>query len=350
MILHITSNFNKNSGQTYYVRRLVKFQKNKYNNVKIFFYSNKYIYNILFMRVNEILLVCKIIINNSNLKIYIHGFWRPIMWPIFLTIMLSHREYWIFPHGSLEPGALKKGGLKKTVALMFFLKYFFIKSKGFLVCSEKERNSVLHLFPNLPAKFVGVGIDRPPNLFRLKSIFNREVVGGNLLFIGRIEESKGIEVLLESWATVRKNNWSLILAGPCDSRYKNFLLRKWPLLLNESVVFCGAINNPQREELFNKASGLVLPSFSENFGFVVAEALIRGVPVVTTDQTPWAADRINSGCLISKAGDANDLAKVLDQLMLLTPQQISSIGILGSKYALEKFSWDNVVARIANNE
>lgn len=99
-----------------------------------------------------------------------------------------------------------------------------------------------------------------------------------VLFVGRLSSYKGIDHLLKAAATI--NNVQLVIAG--DGELKKDL-KKLAASLNKSTVFTGYINGHEMACAYSIADVFVLPSTTETFGIVQAEAMRFGVPVINTD-------------------------------------------------------------------
>ena len=117
---------------------------------------------------------------------------------------------------------------------------------------------------------------------------NRLVV----LFMSRLSPEKGLDLLIPLWANLCKSNVHkdpmLVIAGPSDHGYQGAverMIEKYKL--RSHVMITGMMRGRRKAALLRRADVFVLPSYTENFGIVVAEALACGVPVVTTTGTPW---------------------------------------------------------------
>ena len=96
-------------------------------------------------------------------------------------------------------------------------------------------------------------------------------------------------MLVRSWAEVGPADWRLVIAGPDDNGHRRELeLLADSLGIRDSVEFRGPAYEAEKWSLLANADLFVLPSFTENFGIVVAEAMAAGVPVITTTGTPWS--------------------------------------------------------------
>lgn len=104
-----------------------------------------------------------------------------------------------------------------------------------------------------------------------------------VLFLSRLHPVKNIELLLDSWPAVldRAPSARLVIAGEGDLAYTR-TLRDRAAALGESVAFVGHIDGAAKDQLLATAAAFVLPSFHENFGISVLEALAAGLPVILT--------------------------------------------------------------------
>ena len=112
-----------------------------------------------------------------------------------------------------------------------------------------------------------------------------------VLFLGRLNPIKNIEALLEAWPTVHQHAPSakLAVAGSGDPRYVAELMQRAHRLgINSDVRFAGIVSGPVKERLLRSASVVVLPSFHENFGMVVLEAVAAGAPVIVSPDVQLA--------------------------------------------------------------
>ena len=124
-----------------------------------------------------------------------------------------------------------------------------------------------------------------------------------LLFLSRIDPKKNIEGLLKAIQLVRmkKLKVNLTIAGDGDPGYIAKLQAFARLLrIAEYVRWIGYVDGEQKKEVFAGASAFVLPSYSENFGIAVAEALAAGLPclvsrrVALSDQSKRRAPALSS--------------------------------------------------------
>jgi glycosyltransferase involved in cell wall biosynthesis len=111
------------------------------------------------------------------------------------------------------------------------------------------------------------------------------------LFLGRLHEKKGCDLLIEAFAALRNSSdasspMHLVLAGPCaDEKYLRHLKQLAAAAnIDDSITFTGMLSGSRKWGAFSVAEAFVLPSHQENFGIAVVEALACGTPVLISNQ------------------------------------------------------------------
>jgi glycosyltransferase involved in cell wall biosynthesis len=167
-----------------------------------------------------------------------------------------------------------------------------------------------------------------------------------LLFLSRLHPKKGLtDLLLPALAGLPADAFLAVAGGPDDHApgYEAAVRAAVDRLgLAGRVALLGPVEGAARWGLFDGAAAFVLPSRSENFGIVVAEAMARGCPVVVTDGVQ-AADHVlaaGAGRVVPFA--VEPLAAALDAV-LAAP---GAAGEAGRRYAADHFTWDRVAAAV----
>jgi glycosyltransferase involved in cell wall biosynthesis len=165
--------------------------------------------------------------------------------------------------------------------------------------------------------------------------------GFDILSFGRISWKKGLERLIE--ALTRLPAARVVIAGQDDERDAARLagLAQTMAVSNRVRFLPRHIGEADREALFAAARIFALPSLSENFGNVVVEAMVRGVPVVVTAEVGAAEMVAKSVAGIVTRGDAPDFAAGL-ALLLDSEERRRAMGAAGAAYAREHLTWDGV--------
>jgi len=108
-----------------------------------------------------------------------------------------------------------------------------------------------------------------------------------VLFLSRIDPKKGMDLLLPAFAQLRENypDAVLVVAGDGDPTFLEGLKgQACELRLGEGIMWAGFLEGDVKQNAFADADLFVLPSYSENFGVAVVEAMSYGVPVIVSDQ------------------------------------------------------------------
>lgn len=209
--------------------------------------------------------------------------------------------------------------------------------------SEVERDEIRALGLGLPVAVIPNGIDipMPPE---------RSLDGPKtLLFLSRIHPKKGIDRLLQAWQVLAPEftDWRLVIAGRGEPGHVDEVTGLATTLQLPRVEFPGAVYGAAKSQLYGAADLFVLPTHSENFGMVVAEALAHGCPAVVSTGAPWA------GLQTQRCGwwvdlDQQSLAEVLSSAMALPQASRAAMGQRGRQWMQRDFSWESVSAQMAD--
>jgi len=162
-----------------------------------------------------------------------------------------------------------------------------------------------------------------------------------VLFLSRINWKKGLDRLIEAWQSVP--DVPLVIAGNDDEGYQPKLLQLARALgVADRVIFLGPVSDAHKWALYERAQLFVLPSYSENFGNVVAEAMAMGCPVVVTNEVGIAPLVEAAGAGAVTDGAPGKLAVTIREL-LLDPERRLEMGHRGAEAARTRLSWSGVV-------
>ncbi len=173
--------------------------------------------------------------------------------------------------------------------------------------------------------------------------------GPTILFVGRIQALKGIDIAIEALALATDTAARLvIIGGPSGSGGADELEHLRQLAVDqgvpERVHFIPPLPREQLVAFYQAADAVVMPSRSETFGLVAAEAQSCGVPVIAAavGGLPYIIDDGTSGLLI-EGHDPNDYAEAIDRV--LTDSDLATRLSAGAIEHSERFSWAATVAR-----
>ena len=166
-----------------------------------------------------------------------------------------------------------------------------------------------------------------------------------VLFLGRLSWKKGLDRLLHAFAQTQSG--TLAVVGTDDEKFAPQLVKlAEELRIADRVrILPRTVIGAEKERLFAAASLFVLPSYSENFGNTVLEAMGRGVPVVVTPEVGAAEIVRKSGAGLVVAGDPEPLSSAI-RLFIADLSLARSMGEAGRRHAAAHFSWDHVAAQM----
>ena len=189
-----------------------------------------------------------------------------------------------------------------------------------------------------------------------------------VLFLSRLDPKKGLDLLLRAFASVRKASERsserakamLVIAGAGDSKFVDDLKKlAQELGIVDGLLWTGFLEGAEKLSALAAASIFVLPSYSENFGIALVEAMAAGLPCVTSDQVGIAADvkECDAGLVVScdPAPLAEALQQLLDNSEMRAHLAINAQRLVSERFSLEAMTaslielYDQVLARRSPN-
>ena len=171
--------------------------------------------------------------------------------------------------------------------------------------------------------------------------------GFDILSFGRINWKKALDRLIRSAAEMQSAK--VLIAGH-DEDGQTEELRKLAAqcgIVDRVLFLPRQITGADKEALFAAGRLFALPSLSENFGNVVAEAMIRGLPVVVTAGVGAAEMVEESGGGVLAPSDPKAFAAVLARL-LSSHERLAVMGASGAKYVREHLDWQSIARRFGD--
>lgn len=268
--------------------------------------------------------------------IHTHGIWLPVNHHASQAGRRLKIPVVVHPHGMLEPWSLEYKYWKKKLAMLAFQRRDLDAAAALVATSESESQSFRDLGLKQPIAIVPNGVSMEGLTFDRGSFVSGPK--NIALFLSRIHPKKGIPDLLRAWADLRRPDWLLRIVGPeevghlaeCESLAR-------ALGISSEVEFIGEVNGRAKAVIFEEASLFVLPTYSENFGIVVAEALSYGLPVITTHGTPWQ-DLVSHGCGWWVPCGEPSVKEALAEAMGMSWQQRLAMGKRGQAY-VARYTW-----------
>ncbi len=271
--------------------------------------------------------------------IHLHGMWSPYLTIAALVAHFNRIPYIISPHGCLEPWALSYKKNKKYLALKSYQGVVLRSASMFIATASQEMQSIRSLGYRQPIAVIPNGVDvgmriKPDLSVGIKTI----------LFLSRLHPIKGLLDLVEAWAISRRPGWKIVIAGGDEGGYREIVEALIQLKgLQSDFEFTGFVCGKNKQSCFDAATLFVLPSYSENFGIAVAEALANELPVITTTGAPWS-DLVVHKCGWWVEPGVSGVADALITAMECSTDELQAMGKRGRELIINKYSWSQIGA------
>jgi len=243
------------------------------------------------------------------------------------------------PRGTLSPWALSINKNVKRV-LWPLQRRVLAKSDLLHATSDEEYQQIRGLGFKVPVAIIPNGID----LFDSLEPFETTPQDcRTLLILGRIHPTKCIDRLLQAWAKLQSQypHWRLVIAGKGDPTYEQELNRLAQSLNLERIEFPGPLYGEAKSRAYCGADLFVLPTHSENFGMVVAEALAHGCPAVVSRGAPWEGLK-SEGCGWWIDNGVESLTATLDVAMQVPLPELQAMGLRGRAWMERDYGWSGI--------
>ncbi|MBL6934957.1 MAG: glycosyltransferase [Alphaproteobacteria bacterium] len=266
----------------------------------------------------------------------------------------SDTPYLVRPHGTLDPYLYRRHRLRKWVMELLFQNRVLKHAAAIHYTSEEEMRLAAPYVREAPGVVVPNGIDlvdyeAPPPAGTFRKMFPEIGERRIVLFLGRINFKKGLDILADAFVRLAagRNDVHLVIAGPDDEglgdKVKRTLNRGGVL---SHTTFTGMLEGADKLAALNESALFVLPSYSENFGIAVVEAMACGLPVLISDRVNIWREVEDSGAGRVTPPDSTAFASAMDEL-LDDPMARRHMGEQGRRLVEERYRWDRIGDRLA---
>ena len=273
------------------------------------------------------------------------------LWPLWTAARIARQAgvpYVVSPRGMLEKELIeRKSALWKAGLIGFIEKRTLEQAAAVHMTSAREAEQADAFgFALPPVRVIPNGVDfEPPPAGRVSAGIS-DISSGPpfVLFLGRVNWKKGLDRLIPALAHVP--GVRLVIAGNDEEEYSltlDDLGRQSGV--GDRVIFTGRVHGADKAALLSSARALVLPSYSENFGNVVVEAMAAGCPVIVTPEVGIAASVAQIGAGVVADGAPAVLGHAIAGLVA-DDRRRQEMGARGRAAAVSQFSWPAVAAQM----
>jgi glycosyltransferase involved in cell wall biosynthesis len=277
--------------------------------------------------------------------VHLHGLWQFTSLAVLRWARKTGRPYSVSPHGMLEPWSLTQSRLLKRLATLLYQGPCLRGAACIRATSQLEAESIrLAGYTRNPIAVIPNGVELP----RLPLPRSPRTLGQprRALFLSRIHPKKGLLNLVKAWSTLSAQrttgDWTLAIVGPDEGGHLAEVQAAVRAEgLQDTITFPGEVWGEEKTGLYADSDLFILPSYSENFGLVIAEALACEVPVITTRATPWQElEQHRCGWWIEVG--LNPLIPVLREALSLPSSQLREMGTRGRKLIEDRYGWEPI--------
>ncbi len=286
--------------------------------------------------------------------VIVNGLWNYASFGSWRALRRLDRPYFVFTHGMLDPW-FNKAYPTKTIFKTLFWKLFEHKvlrdAAGVMFTCEEERELAPQSFSPYAAKefVVGygardVGGDAAAQKAAFFAIVPQARERKTILFLSRIHQKKGVDLLIEAFARHASAfpEFDLVIAGPDQTGWQSELQQLATTLnIADRVFWPGMLSGDAKWGAFRAAEFFVLPSHQENFGIVVAEAMALSTPVLITNKVNIWREIETDGAGIVVADELEAIANGLREMCALSAQQRRAIGDKARQCFLARYNLED---------
>jgi glycosyltransferase involved in cell wall biosynthesis len=247
--------------------------------------------------------------------------------------------YIVRPLGTLDPWSMTQKSLRKRLFWHVCGKAMLGHAAAVHYTSEIEKLSTERLLGLNHGRVIPLGIDAN------NAHSNGHSAGQPyVLVLSRLHPKKGLGVLIDAFLSLvqkeRFASWRLVIAGDGPPDYVSKLKAKVAASSRpDRIVFTGWLEDERKHAVLGGASLLALPSYQENFGLCVMEAMAHSVPVLVSPNVNLAAEIVSANAGWIAAIDKDALAGKLCEA-LSDEDELMKRGRAGKQLS-QKYSWEN---------
>ena len=266
---------------------------------------------------------------------HVQGLWQYLGHNVTAFARKHHKPYVITLRGMLYPQALAHSAMIKKISLALYQRKDLQQAACIqATCIDEMKHYRALGFSNPVAVL--------PNPIETDGIIDRPIRQSDRLrigYLGRVHPRKRIERLIYAFDALRNElqEAELLIIGADDKEYEAFLHNEVERLHLKNVRFTGFLTGTEKDEAIMSLSYLVVPSDFENFGNIVTEALVRGVPVIASKGMPWQElEEWNCGWWIDN--DQQTIDQTLKKVIHISEPKRIQMGMNGKQLIQKNYA------------
>jgi glycosyltransferase involved in cell wall biosynthesis len=288
--------------------------------------------------------------------VIVHGLWQFTSFATWLSLAKTNTPYVVFTHGMLDPWFNRAYPLKHLKKIIYWrlAEHKVLRDAAcVLFTAEEERVLAAQSFRPYQAREAVVGFGAAETVGdagelstmffgQHPSLIDKQI----LLYLGRIHEKKGCDLLLRAFAQIKHKfpRTQLVIAGPVSGKYAERLHQDDSL--SDKVTWTGMLTGDLKQGALYAASALVLPSHQENFGVVVAEALSCGLPVLISNKVNIHREILADCAGFVENDDLPGTEKLLTEFLTLPASESKQMRLNARACFERRYSIDIVLSKL----
>jgi glycosyltransferase involved in cell wall biosynthesis len=288
--------------------------------------------------------------------VIVNGLWQYSSFGVWKALRGSGRRYFVFPHGMLDPWFKRTYPLKHAKKWLYWpwAEYRVLRdAEAVLFTCEQERRLARESFWLYRAheRVVPLGIARPSgDALAQRELFLTEFPQCRgkriVLFLGRIHEKKGCDLLIRGFAAVAAQcpELQLVMAGPEQQNSTQWRQLADKLGLPDRIVWTGMLTGDLKWGALRSAEVFALPSHQENFGIAVVEALACAVPVLISREVNIWREIVESGAGVSEPDTVEGTTQLLRSWLAKSPSEREHMRAMAQRCFADRFEINRATA------
>lgn len=287
--------------------------------------------------------------------VHVHTLWTFASLAATRACLRAGTPYLVMPHGMLDPNSVRRGWLKKQAYGRLLEWPLLRRARGMCYTHVEEERLATMTCEHLPRGYiVELGAESPPDCERSElraeflSRYPQLADTTNVVFLGRVHEKKGLDLLIPAFERVSRNrpDARLLIVGPGEPNYVASIREEAARRgLDGRVTFTGVLYGRDKWAAMAASDLFILPSYQENFALAAVDAIRGGLPVLLSRRVNLWSDIEDAGA--GKACDTtvDSVAQALEDCLGDLNWRKAAVQA-GRDLLAKRFNWSTTAARL----